>query len=573
MTVLSGAGFLIQGPLREVPQCTTYKGVTPTFGIPVLSGIGTPGGPITLSEYCELKAANIINNHLTGAIEGHVGDGYFTLGDFTIDEEVGKVYNDDFRAFINDIYVENLLSQPATWSVSDFSTNPYLFVSIIEEVNEGFSNYKSSLEFGEFSTRVSNSFVPLSDDEIIIGRVISGNGAISVTKSVPDVRKFTEIEDHIFNDNPHGNVWNQDSIVASGVGTFECAEILDTNVTTSGIFNTLPRAPGTFAPFQDFIAFSGIQIIGDYTSRTNMISDQDLGLDVFQARGYNFIDTFEVYSGIDIWGESIVESSWTFNDETINGRSGISIFPVSGVEWPISSVNGRRYEAFDPSMYGAVLDNHLTLVNPHRLVASGINGVGILSAFGDTLTGNLNVDSGISIDGVDISEFTRLLDGSIVTAADHTHLLLQPIEYQFFQAPYQGMVASGIQPGALEETYDFQNDRTMMSWYSYSGIAAVKLFIRGAVPVGARELSGIDIITRVGFKSGVGPLNRVDLSLYDTNGVLASAWTDSVNVTNGIAASSENIFEENQFFRMEVDMQSDTGMEASVSDIVLRWKT
>jgi hypothetical protein len=562
-TTLSGNGVLITQPTKPPTQCAAYKGLTKVFNIPVLSGIGTDGGPQTLSELCEQRAANIIDNNLRGAVEVHGGEGRFSLGTFTFDTDDNQILLDELRAFIGTTFVENLFEEFVVWDNIDFSSSsPYLFIGTVETADTGTSNFKSSLEFGDLVTRSSSSSTP-NQNEILIGKVASGV-PLSVNTSIVGVKTLTDIEDHIFADNPHGNMWFQDTATASGVSVSDTLDSLITFDTVSGLYNTVPAAPGLFEFETDMFFNSGVTVSGDFFAPNSIVSFRNV-----THHNLVNIDGLIVESGLEVFNPSTAHDDWFLRDST----SGIGFVPISGLEWDTKTSDGLPLERYDPSFYGLELDKHLLAVNPHCLCASGINSPGILSIYGDTLVSGLDVESGVAIDGIDLSEMNKFIDGSVIDTTDHSHFLLRPIEYSYFIPAYPGAIVSGVQPGVFQELFDEGEDKSYYTWSSLIEESSVKIILKGKTPDGVRNLSGVDIFTRVG--SGVVfAKNNVELSLFNDSNTLVSRATAFNPLAFDITTLSgiTNITDQEEF-KLEIELNSAFGLESSVSDVVFRWET
>lgn len=570
MPQLSGNGLIVDIPSEGTPNlCTRYKGRTQIFELPVLSGIGTPGGPKTVGAKCERRYSNIIDNHLYGAISAHRGDGYFRLGNFGFDQVNGQVALDEVQAYISDTFVENLASEFAIWSGVQLQQEPYLFIGLVEESETGGSDYKSSLEFGHFTTRSSTSSTIL-DNEIIIGKIVSGNNSLTVTTSVPGKKEWKDLYAHVFDDSPHGGAWYQDQITVSGVHVWRDLELTGTfTVIQSGVYTAIPNCPGTFEYINsDWYVNSGIEIGGRYTHR-------DIALFYNRSKHYSqiFADVLTVDSGLNVYCETTVNNTWEFNNSHLPSGFGFSLINIT--DKPYLTSQGKRIGFFDPSIAGTILDLHSgNYNNPHFDVASGINSVGVLSILGDTLVSGLSVSSGIALDGIDLSYAKKLITGTVIST-DHQHLLLPPTVFNYNLVPFDGVVTSGYQPGYFYDAYDVGSNRTYYSWQSISGVSMMKMYVRERVPEGVRFLSGIEIYHRI--TSGADVHTNLTAYTYDTNGVLIN-WQRSWNqfdfdtrTSMWITSSGTSTFQSGRHYVIEMQLQSLQGCEVQVSDIISRW--
>lgn len=570
MSTLSGNGSIINIPYKVPHICEKYKGITQVYNIPVLSGIGTPGGPMTVSEYCEARQATIIDNQLQGAIEGHRGDGYWQLGNFGTDVASASVALDDLRAFINNKFVENFAKKYIIWESVVFSEEPYLFVSLIENSHTGSYNYDSSLEFGDVATRASTSPTPTDEKEIIVGKIVSGNGVITVDKNVPNRRKWEDLQAHIFADSPHGGLWRQDTITTSGMTVWGTSEnTIKLTSVVSGEYGDVPGAPGdfTFQGHGDWEIKSGLEVRGTFLARDTVAQ-----YNTTKQLSQSYIQNLTVDSGLKVYCETNVYTNLEFNDK--NYISGFGFAPINKRDWPeLTSVN-IRLPYYDPSMQGAILDAHLAteVKNPHHDVASGLHSVGVLSIYGDTLQSGLAVNSGISVDGIDLSDIKRMITGTVITSTDHSHFLLSPIEFRYNFAPYENCIMSGLNPGYLSENLDYNSGKTHTAWSSFSGIQQMKITIREEVPMGVRELSGVEIFTRI--SSGFGNQSNVGMSLFDcAESLISHSRARSPYAFHSQTLSGNGVFQQGDYYKVELELNSEQGVEVSVSDIITRWVT
>jgi len=552
---------IISHTKREIPQCNRYLAKTAIFQLPVLSGIGIPGGPITKAEICERARANIIDNQIGGSIAVH-GEGLFEEGTYAVDGTT--VTLDNFRAFISNVFVENFADDLVTWTDIDTSQDQFLFIGLVEEVDSGRDDYKSSSQFGEFVTRVSPVSTP-GQREILVARRTSGIGTI-ITNVGSEKKEFKTVEEHVFDDNPHGSLWTQDSGVSEEVTIRQEFDIvIGGDVTLSGVFDRLSGSPGKVS-FNNKVIVEEDLFIRD-AFRTEAISIFE---DLAEFRSDLDVQSIRVESGVDVHSITQVSDDWEFSN--IKTEEGVSFRPIEGAFGNRTS-DGTAYQLFDPSAHAAALNGHLSEENPHDLTASGVSefAIGVLSTLGDTLHNNLAVESGVAIDGIDFSTLAPLIDGSNADAF-HKHLLLQPFEYQFLSPEYPNVVTSGVQPGWLEATYDEDNNRTQYSWFALQDVASAKIFVREYVPTGYVGIEDVTVYSRV--SSGVGAGN-VNLKIFDTtNTKVGEAHHMRNNILRPVTVSGiGGTFTEDSPYRFEVDMLSELGRGVHVSDIIIRWKT
>ena len=562
--VISGTP-IISHTKRLIPQCTRYLAKTSVYDLPILSGLGLPGGPFFKAEICEKRFADISENQLKGAIDAH-GRGIFEIGDFSTDDDAEEVRLSDFRGVINSIFIENFAEEDVVWAGIDLTKDQYLFIGLIEEGDGGRDDYKSSRQFGEFVTRVGDT-AETGQKEIILAKRPAGLGA-SVDINVPNRLGFKTVDNHVFGECPHGGLWIQTEAVVSGIAVREELDIVDVGtVNISGVFGNVNRPPGKFIVNED-LTTSGL------TAEKILMDSAAIFESLSQFKDKLLIeDILIVESGVNVFGSTRVHDHWEFNDQ--RSVSGVGFRTVSGDSHGTLAGNGKELVVFDPSDHGSNLDDHLSAINPHRLTASGVAPFAImpdvLSIFGDTMIGNLSVDSGIAVDGIDFSTLKPLIDGS--NADDlHKHLLLQDFEYQFLSPEFQNSITSGVQPGWLEATYDEVENRTQQSWFALQDIAKSKIVIRPYVPIGYKEIDNIFVYSRV--SSGAGATN-VNAKIYDTEGIKVGEAHHIRNpvLDKTVISGIRGTFIEKAPYRVEVDLLSELGIGAHISDIIVTWRT
>lgn len=547
---------------RQLAPCKTYLAKTFVYQMPILSGIGVDGGPQSLSERCEQRFARIVENHFLGTTTIH-GTGIFEEGDYSVDDSNNKVTLDDFRAFINNIFVENTADELVTWTKIDPSINQYLFVRLLEE-DRTRDDYKSSGEFGEFETRVSTSPTPLRN-EIILGVRPSGIG-VSIDTNVPNRQAILTVSEHELAPSPHGGLWQQQDAIVSGIfvrDLLKAVDRVDIEQVLSGIGTVTFVSDVTV---QD-LDISGLSVTGNYIQENNewfAVDERNEGF------GNNIVRGLTVESGFQIFGKSRVHDHWEFNDQ--RSVSGVSFRLTSGI-FGVKSSDDLPLILFDPSKHGSVLNDHINdFNNPHNLTASGINprSLGVLSIFGDTLKGNLGVESGIAIDGIDFSTLIPLIDGSNADSL-HTHLLLQSTEFQFFSPEYPNSILSGTQPGWIESVYD--GERTHYSFYAFDEVAKSRILIRPSVPIGVVGLKQFEMFSRV--TSGT-DISNINAKLFGTDGILVGELhqkRNKVMKSDILSGLNSGNFEEQKQYRVEIDLNSERGFGAHVSDLIINWNT
>lgn len=598
---ISGTPLILHNGGRPIAQCTRYLAQTQHFLLPVLSGIGVPGGPLSQSENCERRFALTVEQGLRGAIAIHsIDGGIFEEGTYTVDDENNLVILDSLRAFVDNIFIENSDEEPIIWVIDedDLDKPQYLILGLTEEDPVGTDFPESSRQFGEFTGRVSDT-PDIGTGEIILAVRPSGIG-VEIDTNVPGRVTFKPLEEHIFDDSPHGGLWIQTAAVSSGVIVREDHTTDELTATVSGVFGGYDQTgPGEWQVNDDLIT-SGVEAQDFLTDGPVLVEN------TIEVRGGISTPEIVVESGMGSYGTTRLFESWEFNDQNQTRPEGVGIrrLPSDDLGFGTKSSDGEPFKVFDPSVHGQNLDNHtLDFNNPHRLIASGITpqSIGVLSIFGDTLQGDLEVDSGVAIDGIDFSELSPLLDGS--NADDlHRHLLLQPFEFQFLAPEYPAVTFSGVEPGWLESKYNEDQDRTEYSWYALQDRATCLITLRPYMPIGYGEMDRVIVRNRVSSGTSVNQLGRdfqdaadwanvqsaVSIRLYDTSGELVKEahhqrltnYLPSATILSGTnalfnegGATLGGTWEEGKPYRIELEMISEQGIGAHVSDILVAWKT
>lgn len=577
MAVISGTPLITHSG-RPVPQCTEYKITTQHYLLPILSGIGTPGGPIAKSSICEKRWGDIVDRQLQGAINVHDPDGgIFEEGAFEFDEDTNLITLNDFRAFINGVYVENLSDEPVVWIIeeADLNRDQYLILGLIEEADGGRDDFESSRIFGEFTGRTSDAPDPGTDEIVIAMRTNSG----VLTTSVPNRQSFTSLENHVIDDSPHGGLWIQDEAIVSGIDIrdrFTVVKDGDATVTLSGVFvPPISTIPGQVLMNDDLIlsgfggSITGVKLLND---------DVQVFEKLLEVRDEFGSPEMIVESGMSIFSQTRIHDHWIFSDD--RSEEGVGYRLVRGDEsFGTKTSDGEGFVLFDPSVYGKELDTHVgDFNNPHRLIASGITpySLNVLSIFGDTAKGHIDTLSGIALDGIDFSTLNPLIDGSNADAL-HRHLLLENIEYQFFAPEYPHSIVSGVQLGFLETTYKEDQDRTQLSWFALQQLAEAQVVITPPVPEGHQFIEDVIFFSRV--SSGIGIQSAVSFRVYDTEGdeimgvhhLRRQASLRGGTLISGVPGAG--VWTEGEKYRMEIDLISELGIGAHASDIIVRWRT
>ncbi len=214
------------------------------------------------------------------------------------------------------------------------------------------------------------------------------------------------------------------------------------------------------------------------------------------------------FNSLLISGTSVVQGDVVINGG-LNTNEGLSI------EHNVDVSSGVTVDGRDISADGTTLDSHIAdYDNPHLTTAELVSGI---SKFGDTLMANLAVQSGRVIDGIDISTLKFLIDGSDATGK-HTHSELLPqsgIEKTLMSPEYNGAVISGENIGIIT-SFDAANN---MNVYEIEGVGAAESAGMVVLRHGLSEtiLSTPNDFVDVSGRIESGTSNKIEIFAYDTS--------------------------------------------------------
>lgn len=502
-----------------------YSGRTSHFNIPVFRpdsqgndvGAGTPTAPRP-SARAEQRAMNIEDEQMYGVRRSLLGNQFQSCvlneGTFTLSGNV--VVLSSIEAFINGIFVNNR-GNPITWTIN-LGTETDLYIALTETgPNVQSTAFQSSREYGQLKTAFLPTPSTAPDNlHIIVGRV-AADGVITVNP--PGKKYFAYPFDHFTDfEDPHGQTLTQTNVTV--LGLYSGDELLEAvNLEYSGVascedmvFDNINAQVGNFDGLTDFSAS---------TTNVGLLS----GLRM-------------LVSGITTFGGNV------------SLQSGVT-------------VDGQ-----DPSVRGPQLDVHIAnLNNPHNLTLSQIYSG--LSKYGDVLLGNLDVSSGVAIDGIDFSTLVRFLDGSLIPNSDHFHQYPRKTTSvkKFLIPEFEGVTFSGV--GVTQFLSDADS---LHNYYTFSGTAVAPichLFARAQMDDDLSALNSIKVYHK--GSDGVNPY--VSLSIYDSNGnecpqtggknLKANSWTQAtVTPTGGSFRSGTDI-------TLKITLGTPSGSEVKVGELML----
>jgi len=533
-----------------------YQNRTKRFGIPSIAA-----GQY-ISETDEERAAQIIETQMLGSIAAHSGGhGLFNQGMFSVTGDSGGfvvtlVPSGGFAAaegFIRLIYFR--ITEVIQWAFEGDGVHK-LYLQLVED-NQG-----SSRQFGDVIVD-STMDGDIPDDALLIAEAtVSGSVAI-VDEAPADRLDISKLDEHIADStNPHTTLLSQDQMVISGL----TVEQLTTQ--TLEVKGEL-RLSGTAIFQQDVTLEQDLIINGDLVVSGNSVFNGPSQFDGAALFDQIVASDITILSGLDI-----LTTARFFNH--IEVSSGVTI-------------DGR-----DVGQDGLVLDDHISgiaaFLNPHNVTAAQVSGIPITgSAFGGpTLSGNLNLLSGISIDGIDPSTLIPLIDGSNADGL-HTHDFSGiPDKFLSFSPEYGDAVLSGAGTVVVDVLYDVAGDfttyRTTPTGLNTNKFAIIK---RVGVPADFKSWPDSGITVFNGVTDTASAETYVTLRVIDTTGSEISldnaeflrnpVLTSTTVVTTPLNAGT---FVAGELFTTILEMSTVSGVsvsggisKAQVGDLIFGYET
>lgn len=526
----------------------SYTNITDVFGLESI------GAGQFISESAEERTFNIIENHLIGAISAHSGGhGVLKLGDFvTAGDSGGFTINlnpsggtpaaQGFMRFIH--FKTNSTIQ---WIIDSGDGTYYLYVQRIETATQ------STAQFGDVTAGVSlSSTIP--DDALLIAEATVVGNIITLDSAPTDRLDISTIADHIANNtNPHTAMLLQDQLFASGI-TAQTAEFAEMKVMNELKVSGLAIFQGPAGFLQDVTIEGNVLVSGSAI----FIGDAILS-------GTSFIQDFTA-AHVNITSGALFRPEIIFHNH-IRFDSGVTI-------------DGR-----DISLDGTVLDNHVSglpaFLNPHNVTAAQVSGIPVTGS-GPSLQGNLTVNSGVTVDGINLKTAKRLLAGG--NADDlHTHDMSGiQVNTIAVSAEYCGTVFSGAGVFDLTTEYDPTNDKNFYNFVpASSGKQCLTLVKRQGVPADFKQWTNSGLQLWNGVSAPADTDTYVELSVKDTAGTLfgISGGQLQRNILEqsvlDLTPLNVGTFESGKSFTlfMQVCCNSGVAATASVSDLTFQYDT
>ena len=534
-----------------------YGFKTPNFNIPVI----TLGDIVDPAE--ERLAALTIEQQLSGLIGAHSGgDGIFSVGEIEATFIAGAsrvsieptFKGTSVQSFIRQVFVRS--TDTLVFDGIPDSTTVFLIVRLIESTDS------SSRVQGDVVVEFNDSGI-IPDDGLLIATATTTGASISIDEDPPGRVAVPTVASHAATaDNPHENPFHQDQIITSGMSVFG-----DANVAGNLTVEQLLRVLGQLV-FDD-----GLEVFGEIAFRDRQIVS---GI-------ATFLGSFLAHSGAEIQGLSVFREMVVTSGIINRGNLEMfgNIIMVSG-----ATVDGRNVKA-DAELLGTHIND---LSNPHEVTLSVLSG---LSLFGGTMLGNLDAMSGITFDGMDLSELRFLIDGSnadpvkiggSLVKLGHTHNMSGiDVNHRGFSPEFDGAVFSGTGRGVISTHRDLVDKKNFYRWTGVDASDPLTAIQEKAI---AQEVglpgdfdlpSGLTVCFR---GSGSDTLLR-SVEVLDTDGDVVSL-KDSGNLVSdsafkdqviGFIDPSSNTWVKGRFMTIIYNLASVSGTPIDLGRVNLAYRT
>lgn len=541
-----------------------YGGSTPRYQIPYI----TVGDVIDAAS--EETAAKTIESQLKGLINAHSGGnglfktgnfaGIFATGNSTVQLSSPTSNQPALEGFIEQVFVR--VFSTIQWTGLPDNSVLYLYVSLVE-TDTASSRFKGDIE------AVFNDTGITPPNSVLVAKATTTGASITIDSNPPGRINLETVATHAaVNVNPHGPTLYQDNIVTSGLSVLDTLEadqvVVNGNITIGGTATFLNGLEvfGT-SIFNGDVTVSGIgQFLGDSIFSGTM-----------RVGGVSQFNNIIATSGIENCGDLVNRGD---------------ILMTSG-----ALVDGR-----DISADGVRLDNHVADIggNPHNVTIEQLSGVSIYGGEQSRLLGNLPFESGVTVDGIDPSELSFLLDGSNADAIyagqtlirhGHTHNMSGvAIDYYHESPEFIGSVLSGQGIGFLDVRRaqdENGNYRNVYRWrpdpmnLTSGAVQRIGNWTQIGVRGNQDWLSGIEL--DIGTP-GLAANQTVDVKLYDSDfnevplvnnlGLQAAAITTKII---GIPNPTAAVYRKGEFFSVLTEMSATSGSDVFIADLRVPYRT
>lgn len=269
----------------------------------------------------------------------------------------------------------------------------------------------------------------------------------------------------------------------------------------------------------------------------------------------------------------IVSGTTVFNSLVVSGltvQNNLNVQGSATFHGPVSFLGGLSFgeASFDRINVnsGLTVSGTSTFVGPIDIQGGG------------TLEGNIQVSSGVTIDGIDLSTLRFLINGSNAdsnppTQQGHFHLLsgISP-KFMGYAPEYSGAVISGVGTGTLISEAGSLNN--LYRWHPQAlGNQPVALVLRVGVPADFQSFatSGLTIFNQIdSLISG----NSVSLSMRDTNNnnvTLTPSVLQNTTLTQTPVTGFNGVFNRGQYFTLSVVANMDSGIDARIGELTFNY--
>jgi len=263
----------------------------------------------------------------------------------------------------------------------------------------------------------------------------------------------------------------------------------------------------------------------------------------------------------------------------------VADIPGDGVLVATVAVNEPGATVFDTAPAGRIdipslIDHMQDYQDPHGLLWQQTDlSVGTLTIAGTstfngvtTLSGNVYLGSGMTLDGIDPPTLLPLFSG-INADSLHTHDMaaLIPLTRQIARSPqYSDTVHSGVFPGSLE-TMRMGNDN-IYRWIGGKNAATKRLTTQQYVPTDMFNVNSLKVKSAVDNPSG----EDITVTLIDTHGnlvPLTGGVLANPSFAESVITSSGGQFAPGNCFLVNFDLTALSGLGVYLGDTVLVYNT
>lgn len=519
----------------------SYLASTRIYKLPILSGIGLDieGAPEFVQPEQEQIFAQTVENQLYGIIYMHNGgNGVLVEGEYvnvSTTEPIIEIFG--LEGFINQIHVSDH-GHGFVFSGITPGTYNYLFLELTEQLDTQVPNPSgspteptilgtaSSRRFGDAKTVVSTSS-DIGPRSILLSRVLL---------------EYQGYGQGGYGDDGYGHSDSVGEFFISDVDLAPPGKIHLTTVLEHAADNTDPHGPILIV---DQVQASGVGVAGTTTAQ-NVTVLNNLYIQNGTTLGLNsVVSGLIVSSNLEVFGPAV-----------LSGQSFVPNLPSGGDK------------TFDILRINSLVSASTSIfVRPIDIQAGG------------RLGGNLQVASGVTIDGVDVSSLKFLTNGSEadnngVNTLGHTHNVQTGVKHIFLSPEFDGVIRSGIQPGTITPSYDTRNN--FYRWSATQTPSRVVITAKHIIPEDFVTFSGITVLTRT--SAALANTSGIIFSFLDTTGnAVRKQFIKRPSATvfsqTRIVSGIPGVFTPGGYFGIQADMVGENGQTVDLSEIVVSYNS